>query len=284
MSAPAPPGIDLHLHTTASDGRLDPAGLVAAASRAGIRIMSVTDHDTVAAIPDAARHAEAAGIEFVAGIEVTALLGAQDVHILGYFIDPGHPGLLAFLEEQRADRLRRLRGMASRLSDLGRDIDAEAVLQRAGSGTGRAIGRPTLARALVRAGYASDVQDAFDTLLGEGRPAYVPRRAPSPEEVIALIADARGISSLAHPGLLGRDDAIPGFASAGLSAVEAYHSDHDREATSRYLAIAETNGLAVSGGSDYHGEGHHRAESLGRVTLPPECYEILAARPRRAAP
>jgi predicted metal-dependent phosphoesterase TrpH len=271
--------IDLHLHTTASDGLFEPAVLVDLAWRAGIRTMSVTDHDTVAALCDAESAARASGISFVPGIEITAVHEGRDVHVLGYFIDRADPALCAFLQQQRADRVRRISAMADKLADMGKPIDRDALLApRPG---GRSLGRPMVAKALVKAGHVADARQAFDQLIGEGKPAFVPRFGPGPPEVIGIINRARGVASLAHPGLLKRDDLIRPMIDAGLTAVEAFHSEHDSATTEHYLALAERNSILVSGGSDYHGEKERRRAAFGSVGLPPERFERLAASAKR---
>jgi len=271
--------IDLHLHTTASDGLLEPAQLVEMAWRAGIRTMAVTDHDTVAAIGEVERAAAAAGIGFVSGIEITAVHQGRDVHVLGYFIDPADRPLAGFLEHQRADRVRRLDAMIDKLADMGKPIDRAAVMSARPSG--RSLGRPLIAQALVHAGHVASAHDAFHQLIGEGKPAFVPRRGASPADVIEVINRARGIASLAHPGLLKHDEWIPAMVSAGLAALEAFHSEHDAGVTEHYLALADRHGILVSGGSDYHGEEKRRRAAFGAVGLPHDRFQLLAARGRR---
>jgi predicted metal-dependent phosphoesterase TrpH len=273
--------IDLHLHTTASDGSFEPAALVALAWGAGIRTMSVTDHDTVAGIQRAAAQAAEHGIAFVPGIEITAVLGERDIHILGYFIDPENAPLNTFLRHQRADRVRRVSAMADRLAALGKPIDGDALRSECEAAGGRAVGRPMVARALVQAGHVADMRQAFERWIGDGKAAYVARQGATPTQVIAMISEAGGLASLAHPGLLRRDTLIPELVDAGLAALEAYHSDHDAKTTEHYLGIARTHDLAVSGGSDYHGEEGHRKGALGNVGLPLEHFETLAARAKQ---
>lgn len=275
--------IDLHLHTTASDGANEPAALVDLAWRAGIRTMSVTDHDTVAGIRIAAARAAESGIALVPGIEITAVLGERDIHMLGYYVDADSAPLNAFLQQQRADRIRRVTVMMDRLAALGKPVDRDSVLAGGVIGSGHAVGRPMLAKALVQAGYVADMRQAFDEWIGDGRAAYVPRRGALPSDVIAIISQAGGITSLAHPGLLRRDDLIPRLVDAGLAALEAYHTDHDPKTTEHYLELAGRYGLAVSGGSDYHSEEGHRKGSLGHVGLPPEHFEKLSARANKGS-
>ena len=275
--------IDLHLHTTASDGRLDPAALVSLAARSGLRVIAVTDHDTVAGLADARRAADREHLRLVDGIEITAVESGRDVHVLGYFLNPSDRGLARFLEQQRATRVDRTREIGKRLCDLGYAIDVDGLLDAVACG-GRSIGRPAIADALVASGHAIDRQDAFDRWLGEDGPAYVARKGPSLADVVAAIAAAGGIASLAHPGVLGIDAEIPAFASAGLQAIEACHRDHDAAAEARYRAMASSLGLAVSGGSDFHGE-HERVRSgiqarPGSVVLPEDDFAALEARAR----
>ena len=250
--------------------------LVDLAWRAGIRTMSVTDHDTVAALPEAESAAVASRIAFVPGIEITAVHDGRDVHVLGYFIEYDDAELAGFLERQRADRVRRVGEMAEKLASMGKPVDREALL--APLPHGRSLGRPSVAKALVKAGHVADSRQAFDQLIGEGRPAFIPRRGPCPAEVIGIINRAGGIASLAHPGLLKRDDLIPDMIDAGLTAVEAFHSEHDETTTQRYLEFAERHGILVSGGSDYHGEKERRKAAFGTVGLPLDRFERLKAR------
>ena len=273
--------IDLHLHTTASDGRCEPAELVRRAWGAGIQVLSVTDHDTIAAVSEVAATARTYGIECVPGIEVTAVLGERDVHLLGYFFDVDSPVLAAFLQDQRADRVRRVQAMAAKLETLGKPIDVERLTRPSVTKPGRSVGRPLVAWALVEAGHVAHVRQAFDELLTEGKPAYVARRGSPPADVLSVIQQAGGITSLAHPGLLGCDELIPDLAERGLSAIEAYHRDHDSATTAHYLAVAAKLGLAVTGGSDYHGDVGHRGDGLGVVTLPEEHYGVLLERVKK---
>ena len=267
--------IDLHTHTTASDGRCSPAELVARAAAAGVTVLGVTDHDTVASSEAARIACDAAGIVFVPGIEITAIRDGADVHVLGYFVDPESPALLAFLAEQRKRRVDRARAIIARLAALGMPLDADAILQPGLDNAGTAVGRPWIARALVASGHVDTLGEAFDRWLARGEPAFVPRVAASPEEVIERIHAAQGIASMAHPGLVERDEWIAPLAADGLDALEVYHSDHDAAATARYLAMARRLGLGATGGSDYHADEDHGPAAPGAVSLPREEYESL---------
>jgi predicted metal-dependent phosphoesterase TrpH len=237
----------------------------------------VTDHDTLAGIPEAAAEAAARGMEFLPGIEITAVHNARDVHMLAYFLDPEPAGLAPFLQRQRQDRTRRAREMSARLEALGAPIDMDDLIVDS-EAAGKAVARPTVARALLDAGHVTSLQEAFDRWLAHGRPAYVPRSGVSPAEVVRLVTRSGGVAGLAHPGLLRRDGLIPELVDAGLGAIEVYHSDHDAGAQSRYLRLAGQHDLAVSGGSDFHGDDHPRARCFGRVGLPRELFMPLFQR------
>jgi 3',5'-nucleoside bisphosphate phosphatase len=274
--------IDLHLHTTASDGLLSPRELVHRAAEAGLTTIAVTDHDTIGGFKEAADAGAVLGVRVVPGIEVTAVENERDVHVLGYFLDPGSAVLTQFLHTQRSNRIRRVREIAARLAELGYRIDVEPLVEAASRG-GRSIGRPAVADALVAAGHCADRNDAFARLLGRGRPAFVPRTGVAGAAVLETIHAAGGLASLAHPGIATDDELIESFAAAGLDAIEVWHSDHSPEQQDYYAALADRLGLARSGGSDYHGDGLHRACRLGGVQLPAAEFarlEGLAARAR----
>jgi hypothetical protein len=273
--------IDLHLHTTASDGTDSPAELVAACRAAGLIVIGVADHDTMAAVPELEKEACDAGIGFVPGIEITAAWQGKDIHVLGYFLDHRSPELRVFLAAQRADRIRRARVVAERLEELGAPIDMEALIVRS---KGRPLLRPHIAEALVDRGHVHDTQDAFDRYLGDDKPAFVPRAGATPVEVVELIRRVGGVSSLAHPGVTRQDGLIPGLAAAGVDALEVYHADHTDEDTAKYLALAERLGLAVTGGSDYHGARSHHAHGFGVISVPDEEFTAFCRRAGRSVP
>ena len=259
--------IDLHLHTTASDGLLEPAALVERAATAGLSTIAVTDHDTVGGIAAARDAGIGFGVRVIAGIEVTAVENGRDLHILGYFFDPLSAALGRFLTAQRADRIRRIREIGARLADLGYPLDVEPLLSAA-SQSGRSIGRPAIADALVAAGHCADRNDAFARLLGRGCPAFVARDGTSPAAVVEIIHAAHGIASLAHPGISAEDAVIERLVSGGLDAIEVWHSDHSAGQQQHYGELADRLNVAKTGGSDYHGDGVHRACRLGGVVLP----------------
>jgi predicted metal-dependent phosphoesterase TrpH len=274
---------DLHMHTTASDGRCTPRELLDRVVTAGITVMAVTDHDTTASVDEVQALAARRGVDAHAGIEITAVDDGRDIHVLGYFLNPAEPRLVEFLRQQRERRLTRVHTIALRLAGLGVPVDLQGLLDEAQRDPGRSIGRPQLARALQRAGHVADTKEAFDRFLGRGGPAFVSRQGSSPEVVIGIIHHAGGVASLAHPGRTRIDARIAALAAAGLDALEVYHSDHDAAAIERYHGVARALGLLMTGGSDFHGEPGHGIEP-GASTLPPEDWQRLsAARHRHAA-
>jgi 3',5'-nucleoside bisphosphate phosphatase len=277
VTPPVPGGIDLHLHTTASDGRCTPRQLVERAAAARLSVMAVTDHDTTAAIAEVEAAARQHGIETVTGIEITAVDAGRDLHVLGYLFDPQHPGLASMLASQRAARMARIDAIGGRLAAHGVPIDVGPMLEQARREHGKSVGRPQVARAMVEAGHVATVQEAFDRWLERGRPGFVAREGPAPEAVIDLIHEAGGIASLAHPGQRGLGPRIPALAAAGLDAVEAFHPDHDAALVTEFVNIAREWHLLLTGGSDFHGDPAHGLEP-GSVTLPALEWERLRLR------
>ncbi len=250
--------IDLHTHSTASDGSDSPAELVRLAAKAGLAALALTDHDTLAGLPEARAAAAEAGLEFIPGCELSARGTGGEVHILGLWIPEDHPNLATFertLAELRGHRERRNRIIVDRLQGLGCALDYDEVLAEAG---GDSVGRPHIARVLLRKGYAQSPREVFNRWLGSKCPAYEPKKALSPEEAVRLAASVGGTPILAHPGLIGASEAelerltgeLKGY---GLMALEAYHSEHSDANTRFCVGLADRLGLAVSGGSDYHG-------------------------------
>jgi predicted metal-dependent phosphoesterase TrpH len=277
--------IDLHLHTTASDGWLPPTGLVERVVAAGITVMSVTDHDTVAGLAEARRAAAVSTVpvEIIDGIEITAVHDGRDVHILGYFLDTRSVALEKFLRAQRASRVERVFEIGERLTALGVSIDIEDLMDSAAARPGTSIGRPSIARALVEAGHAASFQDAFDRYLASGRPAFVARRGQSPRQVIDAIHMAGGLASMAHPGVTRQPALLASLVDAGLDAIEVYHSDHPPAVRAELAVFAARHRLLVTGGSDYHGDDG-RDRPLGGVTLPNADFARLRDAAERRRP
>lgn len=252
--------IDLHCHTTASDGVLSPSLLVREAYRKGIVLLSVTDHDTVAGLEEALEEGRRLGLWVIPGVEVTAYVGDLEVHILGHFVDPHDSGFAEFLEGSQQDRIGRLRKMIERLAELGIRVDLEEVLTVASEGS---VGRPHLAQVLVKHGYVTDIGEAFDVYLKQGAPAFVERPHLPAEEAIARIKEAGGVPTLAHPGLYGGDEVVRTLAGKGLIGLEVYHPDHSPSRISHYARLGEEMGLLATGGSDYHGLPGLHSKELG---------------------
>jgi 3',5'-nucleoside bisphosphate phosphatase len=244
--------IDLHSHTNLSDGSCSPAELVNEAVRAGVTTLGITDHDTFAGYDQAREAASAAGLELVCGIELSTKLYGHSVHLLGYFFDTDSLGeFREWVVEQQAARRERNARLAARLRELGFDITLEEAEAR-----GRGMtGRPHFAQIMVEKGYVRGIREAFDEYLDESAKGYVYRREPQFAEGVDRIRKAGGIASLAHPFRVNGDvpALMPELHDAGLNAIEAYHSDHDREHTNLYLELASKYGMFVTGGSDYHG-------------------------------
>ncbi|GGL31109.1 PHP domain-containing protein [Phycicoccus endophyticus] len=267
--------IDLHTHSTASDGTETPSELVASVVAAGLAAFALTDHDTTLGWAAAGEAARAAGVVLVPGIEVSCARGRRSVHLLAYLPDPEHPELVSELRRARESRETRLDVMVEGMAAAGVPVSVEAV--RAEVETGATPGRPHIADALVRSGVVAHRDEAFERWLGDSSPFYVPHYAPDPVHAVAVVRAAGGVPVLAHPRSRTRtgaveDGLVEEMAAAGLAGLEAYHRDHDEEAVRHVLALADRLGLVVTGSSDYHGAGKHNR--LGEHTTDPE---VLAA-------
>jgi predicted metal-dependent phosphoesterase TrpH len=270
--------IDLHTHSTASDGTDPPAEVMRQARAAGLDVIALTDHDTLAG-HDEARRALPPGLALVPGMELSCRLDGHSVHLLAYHVDPAHAGLADQLHAITTDRLRRAQDMVGKLRELGVDITWEQVAAIAGDGV---VARPHIARAMVAAGAIARPDQAFTPeWIGPGGRAYVSRYALDPVDAVRLVSSAGGVSVLAHPGVpqggwkIG-DEAVARLAAAGLAGLEIAHPDHDDAERIRLAALAATLGLVSSGGSDDHGSltGHR----LGCETIAPGEYERLMSR------
>jgi predicted metal-dependent phosphoesterase TrpH len=274
--------VDLHLHTTVSDGRCTPGELVDRAAAAGLSVIAVTDHDTVGAVAEVRERCAARAMHAVAGIEITAVDEQRDVHMLAYFFDPADRTLLEFLAGQREVRIARVQAIAQRLAALGMPVDIGPAVTAARADNARSIGRPKVARAMIAAGYVANTREAFDRWLGRGAAAFVPRAGASPEHVIGIVHAAGGLVSLAHPGRTQMDARIRGLRDAGLDALEVYHSDHDDLSVLRYRQLADELGLLVTGGSDFHGDPAHGLEPGAAILPQPDWERLASARDRHA--
>lgn len=252
-----PPYIDMHTHSTCSDGLLTPRALLALAARRGLAAIALTDHDTVTGLPEALAHGAITGVEVITGIEISSTLDGVSLHILGYGFNHEHPGLLAFLERLQQARHNRNQGMLERLQAMGISITSEELIRIAGD----QIGRPHFARLLAKKGLAKNTQDAFGRYLKRGCPAFVEHAKPQADEVISQIAEANGLAMLAHPIYSDPTlEKIPALVARlkdyGLSGLEALYPTHSQKACRFLKALAAQHGLLVSGGTDYHGDTH----------------------------
>ena len=271
--------VDLHTHSTASDGSRAPAEVVREAQRTGLAAIALTDHDTVAGLPEAEETARALGVRLVPGVELSAVEEHGETHVLGlHLADVGR--LDGRLAELRAMRLARAERIVRRLNELGVRISLDDVLEQSGGGT---VGRPHVARALVSSGWAVDLRDAFDRYLGNGRPAFVPKDRLTLGEAITMIHDAGGLAILAHPGASGTRERVEALAAAGLDGVEVRHPSHNAGDVARLGALVDHYRLIPSGGSDWHG-GTDGVRVLGMMRVPGAWLERQDARiARRAA-
>lgn len=244
--------LDLHVHTTASDGAVPPAGVVAAAVEARLDVIAVTDHDTTAGVPSAIEAAEGQPIQVIPALEISATHQGREIHVLGYFVDLENERLVEHGRMARGKREARIRAMVDRLGAQGVDVDSDAVLAVAGPDRA-SVGRPHLARALVDAGYAESVHDAFDRLIGDDHPAFIPTQLMSPWEAVETIEEAGGLAVWAHPPLDLVEPLLPRFVQTGLRGLEVYRPKNRPEVVLRLERLARTHGLVVSGGSDWHG-------------------------------
>jgi len=271
--------VDLHLHSTASDGVYAPAKLIELAAVRGLSAVALTDHDTTAGLDEAGDAAKSHGIEFVPGIELDARYGSKSVHILGYFVDPASAELRAATQTARTRRENRASAILERLRHAGVELTLADI---SGTHGERTIGRSHIAAALVGRGAARDHDDAFTRFLGIRGAAYVPLESPTAAEAIATIRAAGGVACLAHPvwlgcaSLLELETIVCELRDAGLAGLEAYHPAQAAELSSRIAAMARTLGLAVTGGSDFHalGPGSARGAGFG-VRVSYECLSEL---------
>lgn len=275
-----PGAVDLHSHTTASDGALSPRELVRLAARQGVRVLAVTDHDSVSGLPEAIDEAARHAIEIVPGLEINCDVEGAEVHVLGYCMDWQEPWFERFLAEQRAERIARVHRIVERLTELALPLTAEEVFAICKEGS---PGRPHVALAMVRRGYVKSVREAFDRYLRSGGPANVPRRRLTPVEAVAVIRRAHGVPVFAHPGLANRDEMIPELVQAGLAGLETFYPEHSAGQVEAYRRLCRQYDLVATGGSDFHGSHTGRANTLGSPPVPLEVWQALKTRAARLA-
>jgi predicted metal-dependent phosphoesterase TrpH len=270
--------VDLHVHSTASDGRLSPTEVIREAAGRGLKYIALADHDTVDGIDEAKKAAKAfPGLTVIPAIEISTDIPQGEVHILGYFIDYTDAEFLARLEEFKHSRLKRAEQMVAKLGKLGMPIEWRRVLELAGSST---IGRPHIAQAMLEKDYVPSFKDAFDEYLGHGKPAYVEREKMLPAEAVGIIIKAKGLPVLAHPLTIEDPEGlITELVPAGLVGMEAYYGEYDAEEVEGLVALAQKHGLIATGGSDFHGIEREIDEetAIGGSNVPLEAVERLIA-------
>jgi len=281
--------IDLHTHSTASDGKLSPSELMRHAQAVGIDVIALTDHDTVSGLEEASREAERIGIEFIPGVEISAEYNPGTMHMLGYFVDPGNRKLTQTLAWLRGGRDVRNQIILEKLEELGCPLEWEKVEALAG---GESVGRPHIATAMVNMGYVGSFKEAFDRYLGKGAAAYTDRIKMTPEIAIECILSAGGLPVLAHPQTLSLPNEelavlLGDLTSLGLAGIEVYYYSHSQEETALYESLAQRYELAVTGGTDFHGPGLVETRlgvGEGNMNVPRSVADNLKQRHQMSAP
>lgn len=268
---------DLHLHTTASDGRLNPDEIVRLAVEKGIAVIAITDHDSVGGVEDAIKESQKfPQIKVVPGVEINTDLPSGELHVLGYFIDYKDPVLINSLEKIRESRVGRAQKMVEKLRNLGLPVAWDRVQELA---RGESICRPHIAQALLEKGYVSAEREAFDKYIGRNGPAYVEREKVKPADAVAMIKKAGGLPVLAHPAdIADLEKLISGLKAAGLIGIEAYYGEYDARTMNRLISIARRYGLLTTGGTDYHHFQDGREPVIGSVNIPEKSLADLFTR------
>jgi len=265
---------DLHLHTTASDGRLNPSALVDLARARGLEVIAITDHDSVGGVSEALEAAgREPGIVVIPGVEINTDLASGELHILGYFIDYRDANLGRALEKIRESRVGRAEKMVERLRELGMPVEWLRVQDMA---HGESICRPHIAQALLEKGFVGSEREAFDKYIGRDGPAYVERDKIQPADAVKIIMSANGLPVLAHPAdIKDLNNLIIELKDAGLVGLEAYYGQYDSNTVKKMVRLADEHGLLTTGGSDYHHFGDDREVPLGKVDVPEESIRGL---------
>jgi predicted metal-dependent phosphoesterase TrpH len=268
--------VDLHSHTTASDGTLAPRELVRLAARHGVRVLAVTDHDSTSGVREAMDEARSLPpLEIVPGLEINCDVPGAEIHVLGYCVDWEAPWFQEFLGAQREERRQRVYRIAARLGELGMPIEPDAVFALVKEGS---AGRPHVAQAMVDRGYVKSIREAFDRYLSLNGPANVPRWRFTPVEAVRIIRRARGVPVLAHPGLANRDELIPELVDAGLLGIEAFYPEHSSGQITMYREMCARLGLVATGGSDFHGPRVGGVRHPGVQPVPDDAWQQLRRR------
>ena len=271
---------DLHMHSNSSDGLDTPEALLARAAKRGLSVVSITDHDTLAAYENARPTAARLGLELITGIEVSSTIRNLSVHILGYFVDETTPAAKKLVEGTGSGRMERMERMLKKMDELGYKVEMNDLLSFIGDAT---VGRGGLARYLVKKGHFKNTDEAFEKLLGDNKPVFEPVKQFTPQEAIRLITEAGGIASLAHPGNDITEADLAAFVEAGLSAVEAITTHHSPQQIAKWTALAAQYGIAVTGGSDCHGP-LWKNKDTGAAGLDMEMLQAFKAKTQSSRP
>lgn len=256
--------VDLHIHTVHSDGTSTVKEIIDVAYQRGLAAISITDHDCTDAYPLALELGAAVGLEVIPGVELSSEVDGNDIHVLGFYIDPENPAFSSKLKEMKDARYVRAQKIVSNLNEQGIDLRFDTVLSIAGVG---AIGRPHIAAAMLKEELVYSFREAFDKYIGYGLPAYVEKLKMSPKNVFDLIKNAGGVPVLAHPGVTQVDERIPEFVRDGLMGIEVFHTEHPSCAERHYMRLARKHNLAFTGGSDFHNNNHNKSE-IGSTSVP----------------
>ncbi len=256
--------VDLHIHTTASDGLLTPDEVVHWANKKNLRAFSITDHDTVSGVKEVLKKYKSSYSEIIPGIELNSDYYGEEIHVLGYYIDCNNKFFTDKLKEIQHFRYNRAVRMIKKLNDLGVNIDIKQIEKES---VGKSIGRPHIAHILIDNGYAKNLKSAFDKYIGKNRPAYVERYKLTTKQAINMVIEAKGVPVLAHPGLIENKNLINDILNLGFKGIEVYHTKHDKETEEWLLEIASAQGLAITGGSDCHGVLINKEPILGSVFI-----------------
>nr|WP_315988680.1 PHP domain-containing protein [Desulforamulus aquiferis] len=261
---------DLHIHTTASDGSDTPGEVVSRALRLGLKAIAISDHDTMEGIIPAQQAANGFNLEVLSGVEVNTYQKGNEIHVLGYLINPNNDEFISKLRELQGDRLDRIKKMLCKLKALNIFLELDRILEFSKGGS---VGRPHVARAMQEKGYVSSAQEAFSKYIGAEKPAYIPREKLTPREAVELILRSGGVPVLAHPGLL-KDSGpiIKSLLEVGLKGLEVWHLKHSPLMVQYYLEKAKKYNLVPTGGSDYHGTGHEACNTLELLGHPTSLY------------
>ena len=263
--------IDLHLHTTCSDGVCSPLEIVTKAKKAGLSVISITDHDNLAGIESAAEFGKQMDVEVIPGVEISTDIEDKEVHLLGYFIDIYNDEFQKYLSFFRQERYNRALRIVKKLNNLGIHLTIESVLQKSKSG---AVGRPHIAQALIEGGYVGNFYEAFDKFIGNNCPAYERKIHLSPQSALKLISDAGGLSFIAHPGYI-NEKILLSLINAGIDGIEVVHPSHNMNQVKYYRGIVNEYCLLASGGSDYHGGKREDEQNLGKFYVTRDNLEAM---------